>query len=81
MHTIVCLDFLHQSQAAGGDDTARAERAMADPEIQAILRDPMVQTALQDLGRNPEYARQVMNDPVMSAKISKLIAAGVVKTK
>ncbi len=54
---------------------------MADPEIQAILRDPMVQTALEDLGRDPSYARKVMADPHMSAKISKLIAAGVLKMK
>lgn len=67
-----------QSEATDAD---RAERAMADPEIQAILRDPMVQTALQDLGRDPKYAAQVMADPHMSAKISKLIAAGVVRTK
>lgn len=76
---------LHKTRAqisatmSGDHDPERAKRAMDDPEIQAIVNDPMVQFALQDLQRNPAAARKVMSDPVMSAKIEKLIAAGILK--
>ena len=55
-------------------------RAMADPDIQAILQDPIVQQTLRDFGENPNAAQQAMRDPGMSEKIQKLIAAGVVET-
>lgn len=62
-----------------GADAERAARAMADPEIQAILRDPMVNAALSDLQTDPTAARRVLGDPSMAAKLQKLIAAGVLK--
>lgn len=52
---------------------------MQDPEIQNILRDPMVNQALQDLQRSPEAAQNVLRDPTMAAKINKLIAAGILR--
>ena len=60
----------------------RAEQAMKDPEIQAILQDPMVRQVIQDLsGGNGAAGQQAMNDPVMRGKIEKLIASGVLQTK
>jgi len=59
----------------------QAAHAMADPQIQAILQDPMVQQTLRDFGENPGAAQQAMNDPGMRAKIEKLVAAGVVETR
>ena len=42
----------------------------------------MVRTVLQDLSGGDQMAGQrAMNDPVMRAKIEKLIAAGVLQTK
>ena len=61
-----------------GEGAERASRAMQDPEIQAILRDPMVSAALEDMQRDAGAYRRVMGDPGMAAKIQKLIAAGVV---
>ena len=58
-----------------------AAKAMADPEIQAILQDPIVQQTLRDFGENPAAAQKAMNDPGMRAKIEKLIIAGVVETR
>ncbi len=60
-------------------DEERSRRAMEDPEIQAIMRDPMVNAALEDLQRDQASARRVMNDPAMAPKIEKLIAAGVLR--
>ena len=63
------------------DQKERAARAMQDPEIQSILHDPMVNAALEDLQRDSGSMRRVMQDPVMAAKIQKLIAAGVLGVK
>ena len=65
--------------AGGGDDHARAEQAMKDPEIQAIMMDPMVKIVLQRMQTDPKAAQEVMSDPTMAAKINKLIMAGIVK--
>jgi hypothetical protein len=37
----------------------RAEHAMADPEIQAILTDPIIRTVLTDFQTNPQEAQKV----------------------
>lgn len=66
--------------SAGGEvDEERAARAMADPEIQRLLNDPMVKQALSDMQRSPEYAQKAMLDPEMGPKIQRLIAAGVLR--
>ena len=58
----------------------QAAHAMADPEIQAIMQDPVLQTVLRDFNDNPAAAQKAMNDPGMRAKINKLIAAGIIET-
>lgn len=58
----------------------RARHGMADPEIQGILQDPMIQQVLRDFNENPQAANQAMADPTVRAKIEKLIASGVVQT-
>lgn len=60
-------------------DQERAAHALADPEIQAILSDPIIRQVLQDLQENPSAGRDALNDPTVSAKIEKLIAAGVLR--
>merc|ERR1712137_347633 len=57
----------------------RAAHAMADPEIQFILQDPMVRQTLQDLQENPQAAQRALNDPTIRAKIDKLIASGILQ--
>jgi stress-induced-phosphoprotein 1 len=59
----------------------QAAHAMADPEIQAILSDPVVQQVLRDFGENPAAAQKAMADPGMRAKIERLIASGIVETR
>lgn len=56
---------------------------MADPQIQSILKDPMVQQCLEDLQgpRAAETMARVNRDPGMAEKINKLIAAGVIGLK
>lgn len=70
-----------QSNSASGEvDEEQIARAAADPEIQRILADPMVNQAIQDLQRSPEAAAQVMADPGMAGKINRLIASGILRT-
>ena len=59
----------------------QAAHAMADPEIQSILQDPVMQQILRDFGENPTAAQSAMADPTIRAKIEKLIAAGVIETR
>ena len=61
----------------GKSDAERSARGLADPEIQAILSDPMVSQAITDMQTDPNAMRNVMRDPAMAAKIRRLIAAGV----
>lgn len=58
----------------------RAEHAMADPEIQNILQDPVMRQVLQDFNDNPNAANTAMRDPGVRAKIEKLIASGILQT-
>lgn len=58
----------------------RAAHAMADPEIQAILQDPVINQVLRDFQENPTAANQAMMDPTVRGKIEKLIAGGVLQT-
>lgn len=59
----------------------QAAHAMADPEIQGILQDPVMQQVLKDLQENPAAGQQALNDPIMRSKLEKLIAAGIIETR
>lgn len=50
---------INQASQSGEVDKERAARAMADPEIQAILRDPIVQQTLQDCQTDPRKLQAV----------------------
>ena len=71
---------IREASASGEADMERAAHGMADPEIQAILGDPIIQQVLTDLQENPVAGRKALSDPGVAAKIEKLIAAGVLRT-
>jgi len=58
----------------------RAEHAMADPEIQSILQDPVIRQVLQDFNDNPNAANAAMRDASVRSKIEKLVASGILQT-
>lgn len=58
----------------------RAAHAMADPEIQGILQDPVIRQILQDFNDNPDAAQAAMKDVGVRTKIEKLIASGILQT-
>ena len=81
-----CQEGVQKTQAAiymgsntDEDQEQRAKRAMADPEIQAILQTPEVRNALSDLERDPKAINRIMSNKSLAEKIEKLIAAGVLK--
>lgn len=78
-----CLVAISYGRSAMTDEEKKqqAAHAMADPEIQAILHDPVMQQVLKDLQENPAAGQQALNDHVMRAKLEKLIAAGIIETR
>ncbi|KAK3144127.1 hypothetical protein QOZ80_4AG0309120 [Eleusine coracana subsp. coracana] len=59
----------------------RQARAMQDPEIQNILKDPIMQQVLTDLQENPKASQAHLRNPGVMAKIQKLVSAGIVQMK
>jgi len=59
----------------------QAAHSMADPEIQGILQDPVMQQVLRDLQENPKAGQAALNNPAVRAKLNKLIAAGILETR
>ena len=77
-----CKQGLQRVQTAiynEGGDKGRAEQAMKDPEIQAILTDPVMRQVLQDFQENPKAAQEHTKNPGIMAKIQKLVNAGIVR--
>jgi len=70
------------AQSSSGEvDQERQARAMADPEIQAILGDAQMRSILSEMQTDPKKAQAAMSDPSISAKLQKLIAAGVLQVR
>ena len=72
---------INAASSSGEVDKERQARAMADPEIQAILGDAQMRSILSEMQTDPKKAQAAMNDPTISAKLQKLIAAGVLQVK
>merc|ERR1711988_1708245 len=77
-----CMDGLRKVSMkinTASSEQEQAAHGLADPEIQRILQDPMVQNALRDMQENPMEGQKALQNPGMREKISKLVAAGVLK--
>jgi len=72
---------INMASSSGEVDAERQARAMADPEIQAILGDAQMRSILSEMQTDPKKAQAAMNDPSISAKLQKLIAAGVLQVR
>jgi stress-induced-phosphoprotein 1 len=72
---------MNANQGDNPENDERAQRAMSDPEIQSIISDPMVRSALQRVNENPQEMMKLMQDKDLGPKIQKLIQAGVLKFK
>jgi len=70
------------SQSSSGEvDEEQIRHAMADPEIQTILHDPQIKMFLQEMQEHPREAQKaMMADPKLQEAVSKLMAAGIIRT-
>ncbi|RNF26824.1 stress-induced protein sti1 [Trypanosoma conorhini] len=71
-----------QEMATGGDSADSdevAKRAMADPEVAAIMQDSYMQLVLGEMQRDPSRIQDYLRDPTIAAKINTLISAGIIR--
>jgi len=78
---IEVMQKIQEENATGQVDPARRAEAMKDPEIQAILRDPVINKVLTDMQADPQGAQAALRDPGIMGKLEKLIAAGVLQAR
>merc|ERR1719159_737402 len=64
-------------ERAGMSQEERAAEAMKDPEIQAILSDPVIRQILEQMQKDPTSAQSHMQNPEIAAKIMKLVEGGI----
>ncbi|CCW60250.1 unnamed protein product [Phytomonas sp. EM1] len=77
MRTMMKIQEMATGQSSDGDEAAR--RAMNDPEIAGIMQDTYMQLVLQEMQNDPSRIQEYMRDPSISAKINKLISAGIIR--
>ncbi|KAG8223594.1 hypothetical protein J437_LFUL004115 [Ladona fulva] len=54
------------------------KRAMADPDVQAILRDPAMRLILEQMQNDPKALQDHLKNPDIAAKIQKLLESGLI---
>ena len=69
------------AQRSDETDEQTLERAMRDPEVAGIMQDPVMQSILQQAQSNPAALQDHMKNPGIRAKIQKLVAAGIIRTR
>jgi len=73
------ISKVQESSTNNEVDEEQRARAMADPEIQAILSDPQFQLLLKQAQEDPSVLQGAMQDVKFAAGFEKLIAAGILK--
>ncbi|PWV02258.1 putative stress-inducible protein STI1-like [Trypanosoma cruzi] len=77
MRTLMKIQEMATGNSADGDEVAK--RAMADPEVAAIMQDSYMQLVLGEMQRDPSRVQEYMRDPTIAAKINTLISAGIIR--
>jgi len=74
------LSTIQAQQSNKEVDEEQVRHAMADPEIQSILKDPQINLVLQQLREDPKAGQDAINkDPKVREAIEKLMFAGILK--
>jgi len=68
-----------QSSQSSAPDSEQVAHAMADPEIQDILKDPQINIVLQKMQEDPSSINEFMKDKKIAEAINKLVAGGILK--
>jgi len=69
------ITFADNESRAGETDEQAYARAMRDPEVQEIMRDPVFQSILQQAQQDPKSLQSHMQDPMIRRKVDKLVRA------
>lgn len=73
------LDGYRQcSVAVNANPEEVRKRAMGDPEVQAILRDPAMRLILEQMQNDPKALQDHLKNPDIAAKIQKLLDSGLI---
>ncbi|TPX57936.1 hypothetical protein SpCBS45565_g06587 [Spizellomyces sp. 'palustris'] len=75
-----CYAGLNQVQNTGNREE-NLKRAMNDPEVQAIMADPVMNSILKQMQEDPRAAQDHMKNPQVAAKIRTLINAGIIQVR
>ncbi|AAZ11407.1 stress-induced protein sti1, putative [Trypanosoma equiperdum] len=77
MRTMMKIQEMASGQSEDGDEVAK--RAMADPEVAAIMQDSYMQLVLNEMQRDPTRIKDYMRDPTLAKKINTLVSAGIIR--
>ncbi|XP_071455018.1 stress-induced-phosphoprotein 1 [Hetaerina americana] len=66
------------SVAANSNPEEVRKRAMSDPDVQAILRDPAMRLILEQMQDDPQALQDHLKNPDIAAKIQKLLESGLI---
>ncbi|XP_046849582.1 stress-induced-phosphoprotein 1-like [Xenia sp. Carnegie-2017] len=69
------------STTPSSDPEEVKRRAMADPEVQDILRDPAMRLILEQMTENPGAIQDHLKNPEIARKIQKLMEVGVLQMR
>ncbi|KAH9894659.1 hypothetical protein F4778DRAFT_747793 [Xylariomycetidae sp. FL2044] len=72
------LNAMYSARENETEDQTR-ERLQKDPEIMAIMGDPVMQSILQQAQGDPAALQEHMRNPAVASNIRKLMAAGVIR--
>jgi len=71
----------NQNNSSQNDDEASiSDRIAKDPELAAIVGDPAMRMILQQMQTDPGAVQEHMKNPIVAAKIRKLVSAGILRT-
>jgi len=74
------LDGYHKAMSSADPEEMR-KRAMQNPEVQEILKDPAMQIILQQGQADPKALREHLQNPEVAKKFQKLMEAGIVQLR
>ena len=69
-----------QQHQSGDDESTIADKISKDPELASIIGDPAMRLILQQMQTDPAAIQEHMKNPVVAAKIRKLVASGILRT-
>lgn len=79
-----CMDGIGRmatGQASEEEVAERRAKAMSDPEVQGLLKDPIMQNVLRELQEDPKGAQHHLRSPEIMRKLNKLVSAGIIQIR